>query len=370
MLMVAPSASLEYFDKAIENYEAAYGNTKRGIFRMLSEYSRLSKKLGQGLIPLLKTNYDDSTSQFKAGLVLAEDSFTKLSEYLKDSDQATRARHDLLLSNLIRKFKSYYYISDAKHNSQKRDFRRAYEQWTRACELSGTTIENLKAHPQDISVSTKWTLTGEHQTNLGWKSLAEAQMYRDRGDWDNALLILNRARDEWDEAGLSYLKTRSLLAEGLQEEVVRLTPLIDSVVYDIERERKLVEKITTLEAQLSNLIQNTSSGSVNIDVSSKAIADSVSITQQNTEIVTKLENKIKVIVDEVLPQLDKLTLPADRKAEISREARDLVDSTDHGKAYMDKARRFVGQLGKVATEVGTAAAPLVPIIAQLSALVV
>lgn len=352
-----PGVACRYFRNACTLFETIHNEEPLFIYLFLSHYSAIMEKISQGTESM--TLGDNSSA--KILFQRAEIHLTQLSADLDQSDEQNTVLEAFkkALPTDIGVCDYLFSIAEAKDQFTSGNFRAASESFAKVATRSREIInkgdmvfsEPIKLHHQ-----------GELYYFLGFGLLAEGEHLREQHKWDEALGKYYQIANAWKRGAAAYME--SGLPDGMAMQVYLLNQAADLPGAYIRRckdDQKLISKIKELEDQFHSMID--SARTIGLTVNNNQ--EMISVMEQNAEIVQKLEINIRQNIENILSEMEKLSLHDEKSEAIANQAKTLL-AEKNDPTFLSKVRQFAHDLGEFVEDVGKIAAPLLPFVKALS----
>jgi hypothetical protein len=236
------------------------------------------------------------------------------------------------------------------------------------CLLSAAELF-LKADPASVTLLVP-LLRASAEEQLAKHDGALAEVALEARDWDRAVELSSSASDRFNAASKICLESRLPGARVTQERL-----LADGFSFNVqfrrrlERERSSVERFEEVKAELRDLYSDLRGALTPAGVTVNNRTELVNSVEQQVEVVTRLETRVREVLREVPAALEQSDLDAVERKQLMGEARSLADSSDGGPEFLLRARSFGGKLQAALEKGASVAGPITALVKALSMLV-
>jgi len=364
-----PGLAASYFEKAEKSFTDLAAKTEDITNNIFADYCSALKFYAEALEDFFRASFANAKTKCQRAKILLEKVIEKDLEALKEKEEYKDFYNQTI--NLFRSdyqaIKSYYYISDAKYQFNNRNFKNAAKQFSNVVaefDLSLKNYLNTSGNEALINVT-----SGEYYNYLGWKLLAEAEVYRESEEWENAFNTYDLVKKQWEDASGYYLLSEFPGVAALQEALLNASSTIDVYQAVCENEKQLKGKIADLQNEINALKDKLYNAIKPMGVTINNTQDVVTTVEQNAQFIQNIENNARQGVEEFLELLKKSGLDETLKKKIELNGTEVLQSTEKGPKFLEKVKTFTKDVAEVIKNVGDIAAPLIPAFKFLSMLI-
>ncbi|MFZ3148176.1 MAG: hypothetical protein WA137_03960 [Methanothrix sp.] len=203
---------------------------------------------------------------------------------------------------------------------------------------------------------------GEYNKYCGFKYLADGELSREKENWDDALNNYKNSKQNFEISSGFYLKSKLLQARSLQETVINLSSIVEIYERQCKKEQLLRDELKKFKNEADefkkSLIESAQSAGVTIN----NVQEVTSLIKQNLEIKNIIDNGIKQRVEEIANEVQKIPLEQNKKDEILDMAKELINSKEQGKPFLERAKNFTKDVSEIVENVGKTAEPVMPLL--------
>ena len=359
MLAESREAWLESANLTAED-EAAADEDERAVYGIMSRRSRQQAALTEAVILIREGNDSQARtvlSRVKSGAdALARDARAVFTDE-EDESGAALVRETRLVAAAT---ETLYCFTDSRLQRASRHLAPALRQAERAVAVARELLEEQQS--QGLPAGLVAYQEAEIHTYEAARFSIASDLDREAERWDSAVDNLYQARDETAEAARCLLVAGGPQAASQHDTIINAASAsLDSLLWAIERERELVDRIDELERQVSSLqdsIASRGTPHVNIDIDAHASAVArvdVRLTQQVTDNVRDL-----------LRLLEYADFDSAARDQLRSEGEAVIAAGEKKEAgFLDRARAFAERASQIIGAATDAARPLAPVVAAL-----
>ena len=351
-----PGGAIENFVEAKKGFDIAYQKTDDGRYRYLSDYSNALQIFSKASEDLIRGNFSNAKSSFQRAKISFENILEELPDYFKEAQEKEELqRIQSAVKNDCANCETSYYLADAKDLFNKGNFPIAIKQYDKLCEIYS---EIITAYSDSLPKPAQNLQKGDYHNSSGFKYLAEGELFREQEKYDRALESYGKARSEWEKAATLYLKSGIPQANAMQETMINLFPITEIHIRECKKERKLTNKIKTLENEMNALVKSLAKSGFEVH----NIQEMKSTVEQNVQVIQSIENGVRRDIEKLVEQLDELPIEENKKDEIKDKAIEVINSTEHGQKFLERAKRFYKDASETLRNLGEKAKPILPFV--------
>lgn len=350
-----PGAAVAFFEDAERSFrEGSESGYEIGTF--MADYSVALKEFASGTEEFVRGDYQAASSSYMRAKV-------RYDGLLEDADEGAHEFAELPMigfeaANVAAQFEKASYMAHFSRG----EYGPAAENAANLVRLLQTSID---AMPEALP---PW------QANVVRAQLAWAEADRER-----ATAFVLREEERWDEANRAYAQARKKLeqaaghmlrsgipdAVAAQESLMSLASVtIAAEVRQCRAEEHLKREINQLRGERDQLIEKLSAVGVTVN----NIQEATAVAEQNTQITLRLEQTVRDTLPDLRAAIEKAALGAEGE-QLKAETAELEASDEHAALFLDRVRSFTQRVAAVVSNVGDAAAPIVPVLKVLAPLV-
>lgn len=353
-----PALAASYFEKAEESFNILADQTDSVGHVVFSKYCNALKYFCEGLECFFRAGFSNARTKCQQAKILLGKIIETDLEQLKGKEEYMDFYNIAvsLFGSDYQTIKSYYFISEAKYQFNNRNFKSAAKQFMNVVNEFDFSLNNyLNSINNEIIVN---MTKGEYHHYMGWKILAEAEVYRESESWEKAFDNYEVVKNEWEEASSFYLSSGHPSAFALQETVLNESSIIDVYQAVCENEKQLKGKISALQTEIDELKDKLFNAIKPMGIIVNNTQDVVNSLEQNTQFIQNIEKNAREGIKELLEVLKASGLDEISKKKIESEGAALLESKDKGHKFLEKAKSFTKDVGDIVKNVGDIASPL------------
>ena len=353
-----PALAASYFEKAEVSFNNLADQTENVEHIVFSKYCNALKFFCEGLEYFYRAGFSNAKTKCQQAKILLGKIIETDLEQLKEIEEHKDFYNITvnLFGSDYQIIKSYYFISEAKYQFNNRNFKNAVKQFLNVVTEFEFSLNNyLSSIDNEMIIN---MIKGEYHHYMGWKILAEAEVYRESENWDSAFSNYEVVKNEWEEASSCYLSSGHPSAFALQETVLNTSSIIDVYQAVCENEKQLKGKISSLQKEIDELKDKLFNAIKPMGITVNNTQDVVNSLEQNAQFIQNIENNAREGIKELLEVLKASGLDESSKKKIESDGTALLESKDKGHKFLEKAKSFSKDVGEIIKNVGDIASPL------------
>lgn len=362
-----PEESIANFRDAKNGFELL--STRENIIplKILSEFANSMEIASKGYEEIYRLNYSNAKMMFKRAQVTLDNTIKKYSQENEGKENKDILCQIEYISSYSRIMESYYRLSNYRDLFVKGDFSSAAEEAQKVIELDIKNIENSK---NKFSENQLKIIEGDYHFHLGEKCLIDGELMREMEKWEEALDFYKKARSEWENSSNCYLESGIPQAFALQETANNNASMVSEIyIRNCKKEKILKEEIINLTKEINDLKDNLSEVLKRVGVTVNNTQEMISTVEQNVQVVQKLENSIRENIENIVKEFEKIPVDEAKKTEVTNKANEVLNSSDHGDKFIEKAKKFTKDVRDIVENMGEIAKPVSPYISFLAKIV-
>jgi tetratricopeptide (TPR) repeat protein len=339
-----PTAAPAKFEEAATAYSRLAALDPDTPWDYLSTYSRAMVALAHGRVQTTLLNPMAARTKYQQALSVLEK--------LASTDPAPGPWAAVLPSE-IAMARAQYHSANYRYAASRQDWSRAAVEIERVCELRKAQLEKL---PDDAPPFLRDGVSTQLDRERISAALAHAEDHRQRREWDEAKRAAGHARELIEQAAYAVLETSLPGAEVMQEALLNWAVQMDVVADQLDRERALHEELRMEKEELARLqreLLEKLGATAGVDVQdgelprNEITVNLMNSVSQNTEIVVKLEERARSVIEELENATATSDLPEAVQTQILEKTADALGSTDHGPTFLDRVKKLSGEIGAI-----------------------
>ena len=363
-----PGDAIEYFELAGKNFMYAYQKNNVGIHKILADYSNAVAIMSKAFENYFRNDFNTAKTLFKQAKIRMERVLEVIEEYAESNSKDAEVYENFgaIFGIDYRQCEILYYFSDYKDEFSKGNYTNAFDQAKKLCDIFDQKIRpSLEALPKPAACAN----LADYHNYCAHKYWAEGEILREKEKWDESMDCYKKAKDEWENSGDMYLRSGLPQGPAMQEQLMNYASEIMGVsVRQCRRERELKTRIKDLEEEIDKWKQSLTDAVKPAGIKISNRVEAVTTVQQNIQLIQALENNVRGKIGELVTQLDKSDIGEDQKNEIKKKANEVLRSEEHGHTFLERVRKFTGDVSEIVKNIGAIAKPIAPFITALSLL--
>lgn len=321
------------------------------FMEFMSSYSSVLEFSSDACENVFRRNFSSAKAKFQRAMILVEDIINN------PSDPELIENLGYRLSSEHKNLEVGYLFSDYSDQFSRGNFSIALDQCNKLCDISQDLIDTA---PDDISDPLKNLNIGIYHEFLGYKYLAEGELFRKNKRWSDAIENYKKSKKEWDKGAYSYLRSGLPQALAKQELLInQSTQVLDFYIPLCEKDKQIHE-FKGLEQSVENA---TKPLNINVDVTNH---QEVELTlKQHFEFVQSIENNVRQNIEDLVNHLDSVDMDKSKKENIKNKANEVLRSKEDSISFLKKAKEFTKHVREITENLGEIAKPILPFVGPL-----
>ncbi|MBS1517842.1 MAG: hypothetical protein JSS91_07130 [Bacteroidetes bacterium] len=358
-----PGLANQFFSECEKNFKELFNITKDGRYVIQSDLSKYFRHMSEGLEKFITGDLIDARKNYQIAKIGFEDIVKKLELDISDESRYLKIKIDYI----CRDCSTLLHMSNAQFYFRSKNYKLAVENYEKLLANIKSTVDDVSGENADEDTEKyKNFYMGNYYYNCGYMNISKALENQKQEKWDEALESFDHARNDWTRATDFLLKSDIQQALTLQETISHnefsIDQYIESCMKDKEHCLKIIEleeKVRTQQEELFNMLKPAG-------ITVNNIQDINNTVEQNVQIVQKIENKTRENLKELLELLKSVPMNEAEKKTIESEGKELVNSTEKGPKFLDKAKSFTEKVSGIVKNVGEIATPIIPVVKALA----